>query len=894
MQAPEHETDIFKKVLYNILTLDIQSDTGQTYITPLATSYTTINDFYTSILPIFIEEIKANLVAIYNSEEYYCTEPVEIILDPTGNSTSNKKIVVRQADKSSYISAHYQILYNKIKMDDTLIVVYFPVYSKAKEEFTKQPFIGIKTAKEKDGSGVIYFINSKLKNLLNNQKTVVQSKYLTTLTSFRRQLVALLHTVRKPNLIVERLILNGNDNYTNVHSIKVDDGFLDEFQLNDGQRTAVKTVLSSRSVVDLIQGPPGTGKSHTLITILKILLKRLDSDPETKILICTPSNNVLDHIIDRVASEIPIYNYFDYKENFRHIEMGREPVKMLRLGTLKDSESPTALNINIERLINMYGKNAGLLGGSAKIQTKIDQMMSQMHHVYTKLANIAISDSKAKTLDDISMINRLKTIKFKLEKLSKTKIELESDILAHQNNLRKLKQLESQLRSEISIVKPVVQYEFDDDILKLFRGTKVDLTAKTQDPNKIKKLKHKSIQDQIKIIEDTKNINVFASRQNFIKESKVIFSTLNSTGANEFYNQQLDVAYCIVDESTQSTMVELLVALKHVTGKLILIGDHKQLPATTYHPKSKEWKYNRSFFDVLVQRGYKVNMLNQQFRMVPNLSKFPSKNFYDNKLVNAERVKTLAYIPSICKRFLTIYMNSNALSFLDVNGTTQYNNKSYYNMQEVRVVCYLVKQIPRELSVGVITPYSQQVLKIKEKLDKVFGHRKIEVNSIDGFQGKEKDVIIISCVKSMKNDKVVGLGFLEDERRLNVAITRARYALITVGNSKTLSANSFWSAFITHTQLRGNYMFLDFLPDSPLTFENIDALIRTKIEVDLAKEEDRNEGDEPDRSLIEVLKAMPKHLPRLDIEQVWDFTWHANYNYQRYFADTRSEKGSTG
>ena len=104
----------------------------------------------------------------------------------------------------------------------------------------------------------------------------------------------------------------------------------------------------------------------------------------------------------------------------------------------------------------------------------------------------------------------------------------------------------------------------------------------------------------------------------------------------------------------------------------------------------------------------------------------------------------------------------------------------------------------RKLNIGVITPYKKQVEIISTNLGKRFGSEyqiDVEVNTIDGFQGREKDVIIFSCVRSGDT-----IGFLSDYRRMNVALTRAKFALWIVGRSETLQLNSDWNALINYTE----------------------------------------------------------------------------------------------
>ena len=103
-------------------------------------------------------------------------------------------------------------------------------------------------------------------------------------------------------------------------------------------------------------------------------------------------------------------------------------------------------------------------------------------------------------------------------------------------------------------------------------------------------------------------------------------------------------------------------------------------------------------------------------------------------------------------------------------------------------------------ALGIISPYKAQIKELRKALDTTLPRamsQQIEVNTVDGFQGREKDVILFSCVRTN------GIGFLKDERRLNVAITRARYACVLIGNAVCLRKNNTWSALIQHLNSNG-------------------------------------------------------------------------------------------
>ncbi|CAE7778104.1 MAA3, partial [Symbiodinium microadriaticum] len=218
-----------------------------------------------------------------------------------------------------------------------------------------------------------------------------------------------------------------------------------------------------------------------------------------------------------------------------------------------------------------------------------------------------------------------------------------------------------------------------------------------------------------------------------------------------------------------------------------------------------EHKYDRSLFQRLQQTQYKVNMLNTQYRMHPDISQFPSVNFYDGNLLNfrdkeafeAEYPTSWSHIPCLAP-----------VAFFNLAGTMREESKSYVNEDEAQFihdffVC-LRKAFPKEdwrRKLAVISPYAQQVNLIRHKFRELYHISSdkepcpVDVSTVDAFQGREKDCIMVSLVRGAQL-KSKTVGFLRDRRRMNVAFTRARLNLWVVGAAKVLSFNEDWKEFI--------------------------------------------------------------------------------------------------
>jgi hypothetical protein len=251
----------------------------------------------------------------------------------------------------------------------------------------------------------------------------------------------------------------------------------------------------------------------------------------------------------------------------------------------------------------------------------------------------------------------------------------------------------------------------------------------------------------------------------------------------------------VIDEAAQALEISCWIPL--LKGRrLILSGDHKQLPPTI---KSQEAQTDLSV--TLMARACEaypqtVLMLEEQYRMHEAIMAWPSSQFYAGRLLANESVRTW-----------TLPNTEGPLMFIDTAGCEMRDSgdagDSKYNLGEASLVDVFVQELRTQgvRDIGVITPYSAQV-------EVLLGlSLSCEVSTVDGFQGREKDAIVISLVRSNAEREV---GFLSDERRLNVAITRARKLLCVIGDSDTLASNrstnslrSFVSHLHEHAIVRG-------------------------------------------------------------------------------------------
>ncbi|XP_032993583.1 probable helicase senataxin [Lacerta agilis] len=308
-------------------------------------------------------------------------------------------------------------------------------------------------------------------------------------------------------------------------------------------------------------------------------------------------------------------------------------------------------------------------------------------------------------------------------------------------------------------------------------------------------------------------------KANIILKSHIICCTLSTSGSNmlasAFRRQGCDPLSCIiVDEAAQSCEIESLIPLTHGCKKMVLVGDPKQLPPTVKSMKAEEYGYGQSLMERLcrllngqleekVIDRLPVLRLTTQYRMHPEICLFPSNYVYDRALKTDGRTEE--------NRFSMDWPFLPYLLFDVLDAQEKRESDSFINLQEVKLVVELMKLITKmkkginSRNIGIITPYSAQKRRILSELEKEFEREEksvAEVDTVDGFQGREKDCIIVTCVRAKSTQG--SIGFLKSLQRLNVTLTRAKFSLFILGHLQTLMENKDWNALIQDAQKRGS------------------------------------------------------------------------------------------
>ncbi|KAJ3119949.1 DEAD-box type RNA helicase, partial [Nowakowskiella sp. JEL0407] len=499
-------------------------------------------------------------------------------------------------------------------------------------------------------------------------------------------------------------------------------------KVNKPQAKAIATAVGQKTGFVLIQGPPGTGKTKTILGLIGSFLvaggsaggsaiitpsnegfgkksstttvsKKMDV-MRGRVLVCAPSNAACDEIVRRLK-----------KGSFDWLGGKSVSLKIVRVGS-GDSIHPDVRDVSLESLVE-----EALLG----LQY-----------------NSLLKDGTEEKVKDLRMkINNLTAERDRLRE-SRSAIEQSmNDEKSSKDVMEKLNNIELQIR---------------------------DVVDKRSELFKLLQVEQSKSKDFGRKLDDAK----FNAKMTIMKEANVVLCTLNSAGSDALASlENLEFPIVIVDEACQSIEISSVIPLRYGAKKCIMVGDPNQLPPTVLSKHAQGYAYERSLFQrVMLEKPQSVQLLNIQYRMHPEISRLPSLLFYDKKLEDAPGLDKVCEAPWHLNPLLSPYR------LFDVDGKEEMGQSySIFNPQEVEacvqlveMLCNLHPEINFGTKIGVITPYKLQSKKIKQRLSDRFGPKVldyIDVNTVDGFQGQEKDIIILSCVRANKD---AGIGFLIDLR----------------------------------------------------------------------------------------------------------------------------------
>ncbi len=295
------------------------------------------------------------------------------------------------------------------------------------------------------------------------------------------------------------------------------------------------------------------------------------------------------------------------------------------------------------------------------------------------------------------------------------------------------------------------------------------------------------------------------------KNSQVICCTPVTSTHRGLSKKRFDTLF--FDEASQALEPMVWIPLLKCK-RLILSGDHFQLPPVVKSIDAKKGGLDETILDRCIKFKEAVSLLTRQYRMNTAIMGFSNNYFYGNELIADESVSAQVLVNDENS------MLSRSIEFIDTAGCNfdEIQNPetlSHFNPKEGDVLFKHLQQLLTEysqhgllpaISVGIISPYREQREWLKDNVtDYEFDRTKLDslsIKTIDGFQGEERDVIYISLVRSNERQEI---GFLNDLRRMNVAITRAKKKLVVIGDSSTIGASKFYNSFLEYCEKHGTY-----------------------------------------------------------------------------------------
>nr|8FTH_A Chain A, 5'-3' RNA helicase-like protein [Thermochaetoides thermophila DSM 1495] len=603
-----------------------------------------------------------------------------------------------------------------------------------------------KTTYKKDTVEVVYRLNAKGNQILPalTPGSEFQVVKITNMTTIEREYAAL-ESLQYYDLMDE--ILKAQPSPMLTFGDEAIKAVMDNYQLNPGQARAILNAKENDGFT-LIQGPPGTGKTKTIVAMVGCLLTGVLKSSNTG------------------------------------------AVQISRPGA-----GPTNGTAPSKKLLVCAPSNAAVDELVLRLKAGVKTMNGTFHKI--EVLRLGRSDVINAAVKDVT-----------LDELVKARMDAELSKNSSPSERDQLHKEAGEIKAKLAEIRP----QLDAARLSDDRASAMKLQREFDE------LKRRQAHIGAKIDADKASGNTYAReteikrrqiQQEILDKAQVLCATLSGSGHEMFKNLNVEFETVIIDEAAQCVELSALIPLKYGCNKCILVGDPKQLPPTVLSQSAAKYGYDQSLF-VRMQKNHPkdVHLLDMQYRMHPEISRFPSKEFYEGLLQDGADMARLRLQPWHQSVLLGPYR------FFDVKGSQERGpkNQSLVNEEEVKVAMQLYMRFRSDYrdidltgKIGIITPYKAQLQRLRQKFVERYGEsitEQIEFNTTDAFQGRECEIIIFSCVRASPTG---GIGFMTDIRRMNVGLTRARSSLWILGDSRALVQGEFWAKLIEDAKQRDRY-----------------------------------------------------------------------------------------
>ncbi|KAI3397342.1 hypothetical protein diail_11000 [Diaporthe ilicicola] len=606
-----------------------------------------------------------------------------------------------------------------------------------------------KTTYKKDNLEVAYRLNARSNQIMPFLQAGAEffAVKITNMTTVEREYAAL-ESLQYYDLLDE--VLEAKPSPLLNYGDEAIDSVMRNYFLNRGQAKAIMNAKDNDGFT-LVQGPPGTGKTKTIVAMVGALLT--------------------GHVGTKSAAAVPVSRPQD-------------------LGNQANQPPP------MKKLLVCAPSNAAVDELVLRLKQGIKTMNGAHHNI--SVLRLGRSDAINTLVKDVT-----------LDELVKSKMESELNKNGPGGSERdKMHQEAGEIKMQLNDLRPR---------LEAARASS-DREAQNSLERQFDVLKRRQAQIGAKIDAEKDSGNTYVResevrrrvvQQKILDSAQVLCATLSGSGHEMFKNLNVEFETVIIDEAAQCVELSALIPLKYGCTKCILVGDPKQLPPTVLSQSAARFGYDQSLF-VRMQRNHPqdVHLLDTQYRMHPEISAYPSAEFYEGRLYDGNDMGPLRTQKWHESKLLGPYR------FFDVEGIQERGRKgqSLVNTNELEVAMQLFSRFKIDYpdcdlkgKVGIITPYKAQLFALRDRFANRFGEGvfdEVEFNTTDAFQGRECEIIIFSCVRASPTG---GIGFMTDIRRMNVGLTRAKSSLWILGDSRALVQGEFWAKLIKDAKARDRY-----------------------------------------------------------------------------------------
>eukprot|EP00177_Eucheuma_denticulatum_P004381 GFKZ01007961.1.p1 GENE.GFKZ01007961.1~~GFKZ01007961.1.p1 ORF type:complete len:1496 (-),score=199.40 GFKZ01007961.1:396-4883(-) len=595
---------------------------------------------------------------------------------------------------------------------------------------------------------------------------------------------------------------------------------LSKANLNTSQSRAIAYSCTSRKGFSLIQGPPGTGKTSTLRALLNVIhMTQYQTYYESLLESLQLMHNKNSQEKDSGSKPSTQSSEKSKSQDERRSEssfLGNMMLQMNKtVSTAREKPSSPSIRARRPRLLVCAASNAAVDEILTRLTTRkfID---GQGREYCPELARIGAGDKVSDSAKPFTAEGQAEAF---LDRLCAEDMNEEARKSAQ---MAFLSTWQTKCNSLLAHLARLPKGEASS------RPMIIDLHEKLERMDRDLRRLSIAASDGKKALTREEKLRRIA--RTYVEDAQLVFATLSGSassiltknGSNDVPGQEEALFDTVlIDEAAQATETSTLIPLTLGASQCILVGDPQQLPATVLSSGSAGVAYGQSLLERISRGGQLVLMLDTQYRMHPAISSFPRRHFYNGRLVDDDSVqgenRAKPYHRDAIMPKLGPYV------FLDISEgeeSRSKDDKSIFNRTEAELASLIYTKLKKEYSsdsvfsaagkqpgssvgFGVVTPYKRQMQELRQSFDRAgIPTGDVEVDTVDSYQGREKDVIVFSCVRTSAVNR--GIGFVRDVRRMNVGLTRARSSLIVLGSAQALSeGSSDWADLVEDANSRG-------------------------------------------------------------------------------------------